>query len=90
MAATVETYATATATLDPFTLCAGLGIEPASWCYRDTINPTEPQQDSQSACFCILIYSHRSIPTVLFLLFITCAYTTPSNLDSTHSSSIKT
>ena len=30
---------------DPLTHCAGLGIEPASWCCRDATNPGAPQQE---------------------------------------------
>ena len=33
------TYATAMAKPDPLTHCAGLGIEPASWCCRDATDP---------------------------------------------------
>ena len=33
--ATVAAYTTAAAVPDPLTHCAGLGIEPASWCYRE-------------------------------------------------------
>ena len=29
----------AAATQDPLTHCAGLGMEPASWCCRDTADP---------------------------------------------------
>ena len=35
----------AVATPDPLTHCAGLGIEPASWCCRDATNPGAPQQE---------------------------------------------
>ena len=37
----------AVATLDPLTHCAGPGIEPASWHYRDTADPTASQQELQ-------------------------------------------
>ena len=34
------TYAAAAAMPDPLTYCAGLGVDPASWCYRDAADPT--------------------------------------------------
>lgn len=46
--ATVMTYAAATATPHLLTDCAGLGIEPASWCFRDATDPIPPQWDMAS------------------------------------------
>ena len=43
--ARVATYTAAAAMLDPLTHCAGPGIEPASWCCRDTSDPISPQQE---------------------------------------------
>ena len=37
--AAVSIYTTAAAMPDPLIHCAGLEIEPASWCRRDTANP---------------------------------------------------
>ena len=46
------TYPTAMATPDPLTHCAGLGIKPTSWCYRDAADPVVPQQELQEIfCF---------------------------------------
>ena len=42
--ATVVTYATPATTPDPITHCAGLGIEHAFWCYRDTSDPVAPER----------------------------------------------
>ena len=43
--AAVVTYAAALATLDPLTHCAGLGIEPVSWRYRDATDPIAPHRE---------------------------------------------
>ena len=37
--AAVATYAVAAATPDLFTYCAGPGIQPVSWSYRDVTDP---------------------------------------------------
>ena len=39
---TVVTYATAAAMPDPLTHCARPGIEPTSWCCKDSANPMLP------------------------------------------------
>ena len=44
--------AAAAAMLDPLIPCAGLGIEPPSWCYRDTTNPVVPYWEH-----CLLLIS---------------------------------
>ena len=43
--ATVVTYATAVAKLDPLTHCAELETKPASWHCRDATDPAAPQQE---------------------------------------------
>ena len=47
ISAAVATYTTAAATLDPLTHCAGPGIKPASWHYRDATDPVVPQWEYQ-------------------------------------------
>ena len=39
---------TTAAMLGPLTHCAGTGIEPLSWCCRDTTHPVGPQQELDS------------------------------------------
>ena len=43
--------ATAMAMLDPLTPCARQEIETAHWRYRDTANPTAPQQELHGLSF---------------------------------------
>ena len=52
--APVVTYVIVVATLDPLICCAWLGIEPTSWCYRDTTDPVVPQWKLQY--YFILLY----------------------------------
>ena len=48
--ATVATYTTAAATLDPLTHCAR-PTQPVSWCCREALDPTVPQRELQK---CVL------------------------------------
>ena len=41
--AAVVTFAGSSCGRDPLTNCSGLGIEPASWCFRDTTDRLVPQ-----------------------------------------------
>ena len=43
----VMTYTTAVAIPDPLTHCTKLGIQTASWCYRDATDPIAPQWELQ-------------------------------------------
>lgn len=47
----ILTYITAVATPDPLTQCAGLWMEPASQCCRDSTNPVVPQRELLNTLF---------------------------------------
>ena len=55
--AAVATYSATVATSDPLTHSAGLGIEPASCCCRDTAHPVVPQRGFLGFVFVVLFSS---------------------------------
>ena len=55
----VATYAIAAAMEDPLTWCAGPGILPVSWCWRDAPDPIAPQQELLS--WQVLMPEHVSL-----------------------------
>ena len=55
--ATAVTYASAAATLDPLTHCAGSGMAPVSWCCRDAAHPIVPQQELQYMLVLVAVIS---------------------------------
>ena len=54
--AAVAAYAEVTATSDPLTHCARLGIEPASWHHRDAADSVAPHGDFKNDSHVILLF----------------------------------
>ena len=57
--AVVAIYVAAVAMLDPLIRCAWLGIEPASWCCRDTADPVAPQWELLYCLFNVKNFKYR-------------------------------
>ena len=67
------TYAEAEAMPDSLTHCAGLGIKPAFWCFRDATNPVVPRQE-----LC-RIYSHSMQLSIKLLRGLNVIFEPSSN-----------